>query len=126
MSETKSRTAAAVVEELKAAGAEITPALEVAVKQKWTLPEGTMAELKAQLDAVQMPNDLPTAEALYEANFHADKEACKTEAARLVRNAKTNDWRNRTRLQAAIDARTLKFAVRGAKGKAAQAAKHVA
>lgn len=124
MTDTKARTAQVVVDELKAAGAEITPALEVAVKQKWTLPEGTMAELKAALAAVQMPTDLPSAEALYAANFHADKEACQAEAVRLVRNAKTNDWRQRTRLQAAIDARTAKFAnVRAGKGNGGAKAK---
>lgn len=120
----KSRTAQSVVTELETAGLTPTDNLLVAARQKWSLPELPIAELKAMLNVVVMPT-LPSAEELLASGYADNLPACVAEHARLARNAKTNDWRQRTRLLAAIEARSLRTAVKQ-KPKAVKVAKDVA
>ena len=89
-----------------------TPAMALAVKQKWTnLPVDRKVDvLRADLAAV-MVSVTATAHDLVVAGFSTDADACATEASRLVRNAKVNAWRVRNQIQAALDARALKFAI---------------
>lgn len=89
--------------------ADYTPAMEIAVKQKWgDLPvDDKVADLRDRIDAVTT-EPTPTAIELEHAGL--DAEAAATEAKRLKRNAKVQAWRERNHLQAALDARELKFA----------------
>lgn len=93
-----------------------TKAMKIAVKQGWgDLPVTTkVGDLRAQLAAVE-PAKVPTAnELLAEAalaggNGIATRESAEADHARLAANAKVNAWRARMKLQAALDARGLKF-----------------
>lgn len=109
-----------------------TEPMRIAVAQKWSgLPVDTkVGDLRDQLAA---PYELvvPTVDELIEAaaaaggGDTADDDAlgvrAAAEHARLTRNAKVNAWRARTKLQAALDARELRFAALRA-AKAAPAA----
>jgi hypothetical protein len=103
--------------------APLTDAQRHALKQGWNLTDLlglTVAELRARLAAVtpadvpsvvdlatQAPADLPMDEL---PSTWAVKEH-----ARLKRNAVTNAWRERMRLQAALDTRGAKYAALRAK-----------
>lgn len=119
-------------EQFKAMGipeSDWTDTMQVAVKQRWSsLPvDEKVADLRARLAAVAEPV-LPSLEDLtkqYEAaaDPHAEQTAT-DELARLKRNAKVQTWRARKQIQAALDARDLKFkALRSAGTKAASKAK---
>jgi hypothetical protein len=93
-----------------------TPAMNLAVKQKWSNLEvdAKVDDLRARIAAVTTA-ETPPVEVLT-AQGVADPEK---EAARLRRNAGVNAWRVRSQLQAALDARELKFAaLRGKRSKA--------
>ena len=103
-----------------------TDAMRLAVKQKWSgLPvDAKVADLRALLDAATAtPLDVPSVEDIKKqmildgAVIAADAEAIK-EHKRLKRNAAVNAWRERNQIQAALDARDLKFAALRAKRKA--------
>lgn len=94
--------------------ADYTPAMALAVKQKWSgLPiDKKVGELRDALAAVESP-DVPTVDDLA-AQGADDPEA---ERKRLVRNAKVHVWRQRNQIQAALDARDIRFkAMRAARG----------
>lgn len=103
-----------------------TPAMHLAVKQRWTdLPldvkVGELRDRIANLTAPEVP-DVGTVKAnLILANRAEVSDAdAKAEHARLKRNAGVNAWRQRGQLQAALDARDLKFkALRAKVGKTA-------
>jgi hypothetical protein len=84
----------------KPEGDDLTEAEQIAVKQKWKLPTGDVADLQAQLAAVEQVAT-PSVTDLIDSGMDADKAA--KEAKRLARNAQVNAWRARTKLQAAID-----------------------
>ena len=102
--------------------ADWTPAMQLAVKQRWSgLPvTSTVAELRAELAKVEAVAT-PTAERLVEDGMaQAEAEA---EAKRLKRNAAVNAWRTKTQVQAALDGRDLRFKrMRAGKGSKAPAA----
>lgn len=112
MSRTKSVSAA---EQFAALGltdaSKWTPAMNLAVKQKWSsLPvDAKVDDLRTRLAAVKTPA-VPSIHALTQQLGTAD--AAKAEHARLLRNAKVNAWRARNQIQAALDAREMKFAAR--------------
>lgn len=94
--------------------ADWTPAMGVAVKQKWTGldVDAKVADLRERIEAQVRP----TLDTIRAQHPGVDDD----EATRLLRNAKVNAWRVRTRLQAALDARELRFAkMRAAKASAA-------
>jgi hypothetical protein len=93
-----------------------TKAMNLAVTQKWTdLPTGEKVDdLRAARAAVKEA-EVPEAAVLVATGVCADLEAAGVERKRLVRNAKVNAWRERNKLQAALDARDLKFAAMRAK-----------
>lgn len=125
----KSIKAADAFAALGLTAADYTDAMRLAVKQNWTnLPtDVAVSELREKVAAVTTA-PTPTSNDLA-AGGHGttyvngvivvDREACNKEAARLKRNAAVNAWRERNRLQAALDARDAKFA----KMRAAKAAK---
>lgn len=98
-----------------------TPAMRLAVKQRWSsLPvDETVDSLRHRLADVT-PHAVPEpAELAASDESFADAAAAEKEIARLKRNAAVNAWRERTQLQAALDARGLKFAgMRGRKKEA--------
>lgn len=104
----KKTPAAAAFEKLGAKPVDYTPAMRLAVKQKWTdLPtEVPVAELRERLAALEAPS-VPTL-----AELEADESVTDPagELVRLKRNAAVNAWRARNRLQAALDARNLRYA----------------
>lgn len=106
-----------------------SPAMNLAVKQKWAnLPvDRKVDDLRAELAAVEVAKT-PDAAALLAGNAAGATEPCyaaatdqaaaDVEAARLKRNAKVNAWRVRNQIQAALDARAMKFAaMRAGRGK---------
>lgn len=83
-----------------------TEAMRIARRQGWTLPEGTISELKAQLAAIA-PHREPQAffrQLGVKRNRPTGDQM--TEARRLSRNEQVNTWRRKTRIQAAIDTRS--------------------
>lgn len=92
--------------------ADWTDTMRIAVKQRWTnLPvDAKVDDLRTQIAAVT-PAPAPTVEVLLAQGFGTEDE-CRTEVARLKRNASVNAWRTRNQLQAALDARELKYARR--------------
>jgi hypothetical protein len=88
-----------------------TPAMELAVKQKWSnLPIGDKVDdLRAAIADV-VTDVTPSPEMLQATGFSKDVDACRVEAARLKRNATVNAWRKRNQLQAALDAREMRYA----------------
>lgn len=93
-----------------------TPAMLLAIKQKWTgLPvDKAVAELRAAVAAVEQA-PVPTVPELKAQLILAGVNPCSDadavlEQKRLKRNAAVNAWRTRNQLQAALDARDLKFA----------------
>lgn len=109
------RTPAA--EQFKALGipeADWTPAMTLAVKQNWSgLPvDEKVADLRNRLAAVETVAT-PSTEEIVANNLAAtgigDRDAAEVEAKRLARNAGVTAWRSRKQLQAALDARDLKF-----------------
>jgi hypothetical protein len=95
-----------------------SPAMNLAVKQKWAnLPvDRKVDDLRAELAAIAV-DEVPTVDMLEGSAMpqHGDaREMTRDEAvaehARLLRNAKVNAWRKRNQIQAALDARALKFA----------------
>lgn len=86
-----------------------TPAMNLAVKQKWSnLPvDVKVDDLRGRLASVEAPT-VESLDALTQRLGTLD--AAKAEHARLLRNAKVNAWRARNQIQAALDARELKFA----------------
>lgn len=107
------------------AEADYTKAMTLAVKQRWSnLPvERKVADLRAELAAVEAPV-VPTVDALRTALEAAGEPlaqaAAEAEHARLKRNAAVTAWRAKNKLQAAIDARDIKFAaLRAKRGKVA-------
>lgn len=95
-----------------------TKAMQLAVKQRWSgLPvDQKVADLRAALAAVtgaDVPSvDEMVAEAVALGGTDDDVARANAEAERkrLVRNANVNAWRERNQIQAALDARDLKFA----------------
>lgn len=87
-----------------------TPAMRLAVKQKWTnLPvDEKVSVLRERLQAVSAESTAD-AQTLHNAGFGTEEE-CAAEAARLKRNAGVQAWRARNQIQAALDAREAKFA----------------
>lgn len=88
--------------------ADWTDTMRLAVKQRWTnLPvDEKVGVLREQIAAVTK-DPTPTADELAASGFAGDPVK---EAARLKRNAAVNAWRARGQLQAALDARELRFA----------------
>lgn len=93
-------------------------AMQLAVKQRWSgLPvDVKVADLRAQLAAVTVA-DVPSVDemvaeavALGGTDDDATREKAEAEHKRLKRNAAVNAWRERNQIQAALDARDLKFA----------------
>ena len=84
---------------------EWTPAMTIAVRQCWSgLPtDAPVADLRAAIANIPQPTR-DTIAAQNPDVTDAD------ELSRLCRNAKVNAWRKRTQLQAALDARSLRFA----------------
>lgn len=115
---TRRTTFADAVAELEAKGIEVPKSVRVAAGQRWTVADGTKAQLEADLAGVGDPH--PTfAEAAAELdaqNPHADAAVIAAEAKRLSGNAKVNVWRKRARLQATIDLRSAKAKAVRAKG----------
>lgn len=99
----------------------VTEAMKIAVKQKWKLPTGTLASLTDALAKVQM-DPVPSVLELMDGKG-LDAEAAAKEHKRLLRNAKTNEWRARTKLQAAIDTLKAKDGAGKVSGVEAAAAK---
>lgn len=96
---------------------EWTPAMKVAVSQKWTGLEtdAKVSELQQRLD----DHVRPTMDDVLKDHPGVDD----AEAARLLRNRKVDSWRVRTRLQAALDARRLRFTkMRAARSKGSSVA----
>lgn len=101
-----------------------TPAMQVAVKQKWSAlrVDEKVADLRAAHAAVLLP-PVPTVEEMLAEHAVVtgqpvtddDRTRAEAEVVRLRRNAAVNAWRERTKLQAALDARDLKFAALRAK-----------
>lgn len=99
-----------------------TPAMVLAVKQKWSgLPlDVKVADLRAQLAALEA-EELPSVTELVTSMAAAGEtgadlpERAAAELKRRKRNAAVNLWRSRNQLQAALDARDLKFAALRAK-----------
>lgn len=97
-----------------------TPAMALAVKQKWAnLPiDRKVDDLRSELAAVAVEQTPDAAALAADPDFQkqwgpADDaviNAAQAEAHRLKRNAKVNAWRQRNQIQAALDARALKFA----------------
>jgi hypothetical protein len=106
------RKSTPAAEQFRAMGlepSEWTEPMKIAVKQRWSnLPvDAKVDELRAQIAAVA-PAPVPTVEVLQAQGFGTEDE-CRTEVARLKRNASVNAWRSRNQFQAALDARELKF-----------------
>lgn len=108
------------------APADFTDAMTLAVKQRWSglQTDAKVADLRAQLAAVEVavvPSvDEMLAEhaAMGEPIDDVARARATAEHKRLKRNAAVNAWRERNRLQAALDARDLKFkALRASRGK---------
>jgi hypothetical protein len=99
------------------AEADYTPAMTLAVKQRWSnLPiDRKVDDLRAAVAAVKAV-ETPTVEILEAQGFEGD---AKVEAARLKRNATVNAWRERNQLQAALDAREARYAAMRAQRKVA-------
>lgn len=111
----KSRAAAAQFAELGIDEADYTPAMRLAVKQKWSsLPvDQPVGKLREQIAAVvtEQPDMAALTAAFPEpAEFEA-------ELRRLKRNYAVTAWRRRNQLQAALDARDLRFAAMRSKRK---------
>lgn len=93
-----------------------TDAMQLAVKQKWSgLPvEDKVADLRAALEALEAPTvpDVAQikADLVLAGNTVVSDEMATAEHKRLKRNAAVNAWRTRNQIQAALDARELKFA----------------
>jgi hypothetical protein len=94
-----------------------TKAMQLAVKQRWAgLPvDVKVADLRARLAAVETAV-VPTVEemlaehaAMGEPIDDVARARAEAERKRLVRNANVNAWRERNQIQAALDARDLKF-----------------
>jgi len=101
-----------------------TPTMLLAVKQRWSgLPvDQKVADLRAALAAVEVAAVPSVDEMVAEAvslggtDNDATRDKATTEHKRLKRNAAVNAWRERNQIQAALDARDLKFrALRSAK-----------
>lgn len=101
-----------------------TPAMQLAVKQKWSnLPIGDKVDDLRNAIADIVTDPTPSVEMLLATGFSKDEGACRVEAARLKRNATVNAWRRRNQLQAALDAREMKYAaMRAARSKKGAAA----
>lgn len=92
-----------------------TDAMHLAVKQRWSnLPvDVKVDDLRASLADVKEPA-LPTVAELVAAGFDTEPQQ-KDEMARRKRNAKVQAWRARKQIQAALDARDLRFKAMRAK-----------
>lgn len=117
----KSTAAAAQFTALGIDEADYTDAMRLAVKQRWSnLPvDQKVDDLRAALAAVKEPA-LPTDDELVAAGFTTDV-AKHDEMARRKRNAKVQAWRARKQIQAALDARDLRFRAMRAKRSTAKA-----
>jgi hypothetical protein len=103
-----------------------SPAMHLAVKQRWgNLPvDRKVDDLRAELAAVEV-EATPDAATVLSLGLAPDQTAAEVEAHRRKRNAKVNAWRARNQIQAALDARALKFAqMRQAKGVKVKATSH--
>lgn len=117
MSRTKQTTATESFEKLGIDPADYTRAMTNAVKQRWgNLPTAkTVEALRADLAAVTVA-ETPTADRLVMDLIATIPDGieraakAESEAKRLAANAKVNAWRERGRIQAALDARSLYFA----------------
>jgi hypothetical protein len=134
----KKITAAQQFEKLGLGPADYTTAMRNAVNQRWSeLPvDRKVDELRADLAAVTR-EATATVEELLDAEVQilaqngvtmtvdelpaATRDAAVKEAERLKRNAGVNAWRERGKIQAALDARELRFAAMRA-GKARKTA----
>jgi hypothetical protein len=122
MSKKQSTAAAAQFAQLGIPEADWTSAMSLAVRQKWSsLPvEKPVAELRRELAQVAVPR-VPSRGELAAMHPTYDEAAVVKEEARLKRNAAVHAWRQRNQLQAALDARELRFAAMRAKRKPAGA-----
>jgi len=110
---------------------QFTPAMQLAIKQKWSgLPvDKKVGDLRDALAAVTPPTHATLVDLLEASNadhpgrtIDEQHSLAGAEHARLKRNAAVAAWRERNKLQAAIDARDLKFAaLRAKRGKSAGA-----
>jgi hypothetical protein len=116
MTRTTGRAAADQFTALGLTDADYTDAMRIAVKQGWSnLPvDAKVADLRDALAAVTTPVITDT-DARAGLPADATDEQVAVEVARLRRNAGVNAWRQRTRIQAALDARGAKFAAMRAK-----------
>lgn len=90
----------------------LTPAERNAAKQGWKIDATpTMGALRAALAAVQLAPTPTADEIAAQIGDDAAPGHCEAEAARLLRNAKVNQWRETQRLQAAIDRRSATYAL---------------
>lgn len=112
---TNGKGAAAQFEALGIPEADWTDAMRLAVKQRWSnLPvDVKVDDLRASLAAVTEPA-APTEAELVAAGFTTEP-AQHDELARRKRNAKVQAWRARKQIQAALDARDLRFKAMRAK-----------
>jgi hypothetical protein len=100
--------------------ADYTKPMQIAIKQRWTLlpVECKVGDLRNMLAAVT-PAPTPSAVELAAENLARDgiedRDGAEREAKRLAANARVNAWRERGRIQAALDARDLKYAALRAK-----------
>lgn len=109
-------------QEIEVPAVPLTEAQTLAVKQKWTkLPTGKVADLRAELAAVEVANT-PTAEELREADADLSVEDAEKEAKRLLGNARVTAWRKRKMLEAAIDTQAAPMALVRARKAAKDAA----
>ena len=111
-----SKTAEQQFTELGLTVRDYTPAMKLAIKQRWSNLEvdAKVDDLRARVAAVKV-EETPSAEILQAQGM--DPEEARAEAARLRRNAGVQAWRARNQLQAALDAREAKFAkMRGKRG----------
>jgi hypothetical protein len=100
-----------------------TPAMQLAIKQKWTglpidSPVATLRDAIAKIKPKPVPSVTDVmADLAAQGVSPVSGEAAAAEVKRLKRNAAVQAWRERNQLQAALDARELKFAALRAKRK---------
>ena len=100
----KSKKPADLFEEMGIPEADWTEPMRLAVKQKWS---GLRVDEKVDV----LRKELAAVEAVAVPSSVTDPD----EVKRLKRNAAVNAWRTRNQIQAALDARDLKFAALRAK-----------
>jgi hypothetical protein len=91
----------------------LTKAQQTAIKNKWKLPKGTVAELQAQLAAVQK-EPTPSVADLIDQGVSAEEATKK--AKKLHVSATDRAWKKRVTLQAAIDTLITEDKAKGPSG----------